>query len=270
MIKLDESGQPLAHTGQSMDELLRVIDEWIPLHAPLYPPLKGALVFDIGAHRGYFTRLFLACGARRVVAVEPLLACAPEIVHELLWFHGLNPSVTLVAAAIAAQPTLPFTINRFQPYLSSLDQHWMTRSRHAEYFNGNSTLKTITTCTTLDWLIAAHGMPDFIKIDAEGYDGEVIKTLSHPVNNLCFEYHQDWLVDAHSAMLHLDEIGHYTYNYTLNERHTFELSQPLSTDSLIRHLERTLEVSGPLSWGDIYASRDDRDGTSLYPGAEGD
>ena len=42
--------------------------------------------------------------------------------------------------------------------------------------------------TTLDRLIAQHGVPSFIKIDVEGFEDQVLAGLTHPVPALSFEF----------------------------------------------------------------------------------
>src|SRR6186997_2056305 len=57
----------------------------------------GDLCFDVGAHVGSRTRVFLALGAR-VVAIEP----QPDFMKLLRRWYGANPNVTLIDDALGA------------------------------------------------------------------------------------------------------------------------------------------------------------------------
>ena len=42
--------------------------------------------------------------------------------------------------------------------------------------------------TTLDALIERHGVPSFVKVDAEGFEEEVLQGLSRSIKALSFEF----------------------------------------------------------------------------------
>ena len=49
---------------------------------------------------------------------------------------------------------------------------------------------------------------DFIKIDVEGYEYEVIKGLTYPVRSMSFEFTPEYLDATLASLEHLRSIGH--------------------------------------------------------------
>lgn len=235
----------------------------------------GSLVFDIGANRGGMTYVFRQLGAR-VIAVEPLHITHPNYVRAFQWMfqadrptHGKAVSVDgrkfgvwtfdndldviLIPAAISPDDeveiaTPPTDLTWF---ISSCSADWRTKSAHKHLYNSAKVSKVPG--IRLDDLIALFGMPSFIKIDVEGYNAEVMSTLSYPVRALNMEFHQDWLHSNVGAMRHLAAIGDYEYNYALGNRGGLQLDSWVSGADIVDHLRRTLTQSGDGSWGDIYA-----------------
>ena len=220
-------------------------------HLALYRKLlhDGDLCFDIGANNGYMTWAMRQLGCR-VVAVEPLLAAAPHLVPHLRWRFGDDPLVTILPMAITPSQHAFLQVQKNQPYLSSISVAWTRDSVHKVYYNEKSTYKREVPTGTLEGLVETYGVPAFVKIDVEGAEVHVASTLQTAVPLLSLEYHQDWIPVA--ALNHLDRLGEYRYNYTLDNRSDFELADWVDTATLLFAMGRRLVPRGKGSWGDIY------------------
>ncbi len=216
----------------------------------LYRPFlsEGALVFDIGAHLGDRTRAFSNLGAR-VVSLEP----QPHLFRWLRRLVGARPGVVLRPEAVgqhAGDATLAVSLRT--PTVSTLSSHWQTGLG-----NYNPSFRTVSwedfvrvRVVTLDQLIAEHGMPDFCKIDVEGFEAEVIAGLSEPLPALSLEFVNGALDIARQAVLRLTSLGTYEFNAVQGERRHFLFPDWLSAPALLAWLN---EGADALPSGDIYA-----------------
>ena len=127
----------------------------------------SSLVFDIGANRGEVSETFLVLGAT-TVAVEPNPALAASIARH----HGRGIHVENVA--VGAQPGRADLNLGNDSGHSTLSTEWMERAPSAERWHGTVS----TEVTTLDALIEKYGSPDFVKIDVEAYEAEVLAGLT--------------------------------------------------------------------------------------------
>jgi len=230
---------------------MQVEEESLPLYQEFIRP--GDLVFDIGANRGRKVYCFLKLGAR-VVAVEPLFAFGNEFVPEFYWKWGKDKRVMQVDRAVTSERTVEISINRFMPYVSSIDREWMTESAHAPkngqpYYREGSIVKRQVRGITIDGLIGIYGMPKFVKVDVEGHENQAIATLSMPVPALNMEFHRDWI--PLGAIKHMDGLGSYEWNYALDHRGEF-VGKWGTREQLLAELGSSLTKEGAGSWGDIY------------------
>jgi FkbM family methyltransferase len=209
---------------------------------------RGDLVFDIGAHVGDRIASFHRLGAR-VVAVEP----QPALVKTLKLLYGRVSDVTIEATAVGSQAgTTELMINRDNPTVSTASREFIDAARDAPGWEAQRWTQSLTVpVTTLDALIARHGMPAFMKIDVEGFEAAVLAGLSRPVKALSFEFTTIQREVALACIERCVTLGYMRFNAALGESQTFVHPDWIAGDAMTRWLR---ELPHAANSGDIYAS----------------
>lgn len=233
----------------------KVFQEWWSHHN--YPGIleeyiyQDALVFDIGANIGKMTDAYLALGAR-VVAVEPQEVCMRE---ELIPRFGNNNRVSLVQGACGAQAGhgILTTYGHGSTISTMVPGHyWEPGGPWANTPHDGSEDVSIF---ALDDLMVLFGKPDFIKIDVEGYELEVLKGLS-VFAPLSFEFHPHWAERARECMeqvLCIDPLVE--FNHTSGERLEYASLAWLDCDTLYQDILKLRAQYGSTYFGNIYARK---------------
>lgn len=162
------------------------------------------LYFDIGAYVGEKVAEYLTLGVDKIIAVEP----NPDSYQTLHERYQANSKVVTINAAVSdtvgeADLIVP-SANLIT--LSTLDpQHWFTGRFTGLVEAKRYKVKTIT----LDKLIAKYSKPDFIKVDAEGWEEHILQGLTQPVPRLSFEYSHDHLDSLLRCLYSLRRLGKY-------------------------------------------------------------
>jgi FkbM family methyltransferase len=210
------------------------------------------LVFDIGANIGNKTAGFIAKGAR-VVCFEPV----PQCVNELrLRFEG-NPLVTIVNGAVgSASGTLPISICSTATTISTFSDNW----KHGRFGDMVWDKTLDVPVQPLDAAISEYGLPDYCKIDVEGFELAVLQGLSYPIPVLSFEFAFEGLSQTAACLERLERLGYRRFNVAYGEFDVMRHDHWLGAQKLMDELR---EHRYSLIWGNIYAARDQGPGSAV-------
>lgn len=207
---------------------------------------KNDVVFDVGANTGERSAVFAQL-AGKVIAVEPQRACIDGLVKR---FAGTN--VVVIDKAVGEQRGTD-VLNRTvgMTTTASMSNRFMAdiqaSGRFGNRWDGEERVETIT----LDDLVALHGKPSFIKIDVEGFEPEVIRGLTAPVDAFSIEFHPELLYMAKEVLDHATKLGPIITNYALGNNFTkLELTDWVLPNKILEELKKF--IGNTTVMGDIY------------------
>ena len=188
---------------------------------------RRGLVFNVGANIGTRTQVFVDLGAR-VIAVEP----QPEMAEALRdrfsnrfltmmsrdsQYTYQMQQVQIVEAAAGPENGIVELLLCTDNQLATCEPGW-AESLQDRWPMAKWQSKIAVQQVTLDHLIGRYGLPEFIKIDVEGYEREVIQGLSSRVPCLCFEATIPFVDPAIECVEDLaGHLGFTEFNYLVQE-----------------------------------------------------
>lgn len=208
------------------------------------------LLFDIGANVGSWALANLS-GAVSIVAVE-----ASPSMYQTLSRNTIGKNITCLNYAVADTSENAVTFYESSSNtLSTLDKRWLEDSRSRfgvnSPYNGYSPYReTIVRAITLDKLVAKYGVPDLLKIDVEGAENRVIRSLTKKAGLLCFEWASEWNPETFECIQHLETLGYSRFHVQNGDAYTYRPSTFEHTSSSIKqYLEQT---TPKVDWGMIW------------------
>ena len=208
---------------------------------------RGDLVFDVGANIGTYSELFSELGAR-VVAVEPNPRCCKTL-RRLARVRDVHVEECAMGDA-PGKANLRICENSG---VSTLTDRWyqeLQRSpihREAKWI-GEIEIEVVT----MDTMAERHGVPDFLKVDVEGYDDRVLSGMSFLPRVLSFEFNRLMPDIAKGCLEMKNLVAHYKFNYARGMDMRLALDTWISAQELWERLD---DLAGEDEFGDVLARR---------------
>jgi FkbM family methyltransferase len=197
---------------------------------------RGDLVFDVGANVGDYAQALLTVGAK-VVAIEP----DPRNLGVLKKRFGGKNVVIEPCAMGEREGSADLHIAREKSDRSTLSTLWAKNAECSELVK--------VPLSTLDVMAKRHGLPKYVKIDAEGYDAEVLLGMSFRPEMVSFEYAPG---DLSVATRCVELLSGYTFNFALGEKAKFELDRWATEKEIIELLSA---VPTSINYGDVFGKK---------------
>lgn len=203
------------------------------------------LIFDIGANIGRTAEIFLNY-ADKVISFEP----NPGLVNHLKNRFS-NPKLHVDNRAIShGKGTQEFKLANVDT-ISTLSIDWVENSRFTGEYHWDNSI--IVETLTLSDAIAEYGIPDYIKIDTEGYEYEILTNFHEllPETLIAFEWAEEQKEKIAKILKHVHNLGYNNFAYTEGDPVLFDEQIGWSNFDNFKLID-TMESSRKALWGMIY------------------
>jgi FkbM family methyltransferase len=208
---------------------------------------KGDLYFDVGANYGNRIEPVIDLGIN-IIAVEPQQECIDSLQKQF------GNRITIVPMGLGEREEEKTMYISDANTISTFSEEWISSTQQSGRFSHhNWNEQRRIKMTTLDNLISRYGVPRFIKIDVEGFETEVLKGLSTPVEIISFEYAvPEQTGRAIECLQRINDIsgGKILCNYSVGESMKWALKKWLSADEMLAEIKS--ERFTKSDFGDIY------------------
>jgi FkbM family methyltransferase len=204
------------------------------------------LLFDIGANIGSWA-LNNYSNETKIVSVE-----ASPNTFQLLKKNTINKNIICLNYAVSS--STDSVIDFFDcstNTVSTLDEDWL-KNESSRFFKQFSYKKIQVPTITIDKLVSDYGMPDILKVDVEGAENIVLKSLTQKVKVICFEWATEWNDKTFDGINHLESLGYNKFHIQDQDKYTYRpIEYELDKNETILKLKSKINK---IDWGMLWCS----------------
>ena len=207
----------------------------------------GSRVFDVGANQGEYSEIFSGEGGR-VIAIEPNTAYSTRLTA-LARTNDIHP----LFVAIGEEPGEATLNVCSKPGFSTMvDRHvdWIEES--PDYKDVSWTHTLTVPVTTLGLLAKEFGEPEFVKIDVEGFEINVLRGMTFRPRNLSFEFGARRKGPSSVCLEHMGALN-YRFRPIIGREYRFVTAEWMSLEEARAWLDSYSVEQG--EYGDMFCHR---------------
>lgn len=209
--------------------------------------MSRQILFDIGANEGKYTDANMK-NFDKYILVEANHVLAEKLREK----YRTYASVYIVEAIASNKENEVFYISNANT-ISTSDPEWIQKSR----FSNNYTWTPVEGIKTVsvDTLIQEFGEPTLIKIDVEGYEYNVLQSLSKKVNMLCFEWAEEKKKEILLSLEYLNAHNYTKFHIQIEDKYDYSVKDGDWQDytTVYNTMNSSCDVNRKDSWGMIWA-----------------
>jgi FkbM family methyltransferase len=208
---------------------------------------EGDLIFDVGLNVGDKSEIFLSLGAK-VVGFEPQIECFYFATNKI----GNNPNFKAENIALDKKKGSEKIYIASYHTISSMSEKFIIESKKERFPEYQWSNERLVQVDTLDNMIEKYGKPEYIKIDVEGYEFNVISGLSTPINLISIEFNAELCDETVKCIEYIDKLNNneteFNYQYRVDENLKFD--KWLSKNEILSYLTSVNDFK--FEFGDVF------------------